>query len=444
MNRLCYTEKSSRRIGKAAGTAGRGGSVCRGDRREIMQEQKDTSRWDAFFQFFQGLSIPVSRVAWPIAPGTFPDRDLRRTLLGDRLTWAAGVPALPNPFAPDLCIYFLLDRYLCNYVILPDPDGSDVIVVGPFLYDAPVRPRMRELARKLQIQPRMQTWFFQYMGTLTIVYNRAVAENYIRASLPQIYGGQADAVRMDYLQEQTAMPLLDMPTAVGEDYKENFMEMELRYRTEDAMCGYIERGDALRAQKELVQLERAGIPSRSENPLRDARNFLHIFHTLCRRSAYRGQVHPFYIHEMSEQFYQLIVHADSIDEMRKIRSDMLQQYCLLVRQFSTENVRPLIQDVINFILANYTENISLEQIAEEFQVNKSYLAKTFKKETQTTVVDYINRKRVEYACYLIRTQNIPLGDVALSCGFGSLNYFSRMFRRYQNMSPSEYVAMMRS
>ncbi len=391
--------------------------------------------WITFTQFFEGLSIPVTRLSWPFAPEDFPDLGLRKTTLGSRNYPA---PAIPNPFVPTLRVYFLLDRYLVNYVILPEEAGNYIYVVGPFLYDTPVRARVHELARTLGLSARQEASMLRSMRSMRILRDRAVIENYIHAMQPQLYPSQTDPVAMEFFQELDPTPLPDFSADMVEDYKETFMEMEQRYAAEERMCTFIRSGDILRAQKELLILEQRGIPGRTGRILRDARNYLHVFHTLCRRSAYHGQVHPFYIDQLSGQFYRQIEGADSIDELRKIRSDMLSQYCLLVRQFSTEHVRPLIRDVLNHLSANFTEDISLESIAKEFHVNKAYLARIFKADTGFTVVEYINRRRVEHARYLMDTQNLSLGDVASACGFSSLNYFSRIFTRYEHTSPSAY------
>ena len=84
------------------------------------------------------------------------------------------------------------------------------------------------------------------------------------------------------------------------------------------------------------------------------------------------------------------------------------------------------------------EDLSLSIIADELYVNASHLSRKFKAETSSSIVDYINQKRIEEAKRYLERGNVSITEVALMVGFNDLNYFSRVFKKTTSISPSQY------
>ncbi|PQJ27866.1 helix-turn-helix domain-containing protein [Rubritalea profundi] len=92
----------------------------------------------------------------------------------------------------------------------------------------------------------------------------------------------------------------------------------------------------------------------------------------------------------------------------------------------------------HYIHVKLTEKISLDDLAENAKVTNSYLCKQFKKGTGLTVVEYINRHRIELAKELLTSKNVRIIEIAYETGFQSLSQFNRSFHRYTGQSPTEY------
>ena len=90
-----------------------------------------------------------------------------------------------------------------------------------------------------------------------------------------------------------------------------------------------------------------------------------------------------------------------------------------------------------YINENFTEISSVSQIAEHFFYSREYISRLFKKHFDTTISDYILKRRVEKSRALI-LQGIPLIDISYQVGFGSLSSFIRAFKLVTGMTPSEY------
>lgn len=92
---------------------------------------------------------------------------------------------------------------------------------------------------------------------------------------------------------------------------------------------------------------------------------------------------------------------------------------------SGENWR--VHEVREYLLANYTRNITLKQLARLYFANEKYLGRLFRRETGLTVKQFINARRLEKTeNELIFTEKAVL-DIALDAGFSNVTYFNRLF-----------------
>lgn len=95
-------------------------------------------------------------------------------------------------------------------------------------------------------------------------------------------------------------------------------------------------------------------------------------------------------------------------------------------------------EILNYISANYTEEMRVEQIARDYHLDRSYLERTFKRDTGLSIREAITDFRIKKAQSLLRETSVPIADVAKNSGFGDRLYFSKFFKKKFGMSPSEY------
>ena len=85
-----------------------------------------------------------------------------------------------------------------------------------------------------------------------------------------------------------------------------------------------------------------------------------------------------------------------------------------------------------------TADLSLNAQAGLLNVNSSYLSTLFKKETGTTLTEYVNKKRIRHAVFLLNTTTMQIQMVAQHCGIPDVNYFTKTFKKYIGKTPKEY------
>jgi two-component system, response regulator YesN len=134
------------------------------------------------------------------------------------------------------------------------------------------------------------------------------------------------------------------------------------------------------------------------------------------------------------------------DLYQTIRYDkFIQKVCDYVRQLTeqaaftqTAGVSPVVRQAIRYIKENLQERLSLEEIAQSCCLSKYHLSHLFKKEVGSTVVDFLNKIRIEKALYYLETTDLTIQQIASEVGFQDANYFSRMFKKYMQHSPKEH------
>ena len=100
--------------------------------------------------------------------------------------------------------------------------------------------------------------------------------------------------------------------------------------------------------------------------------------------------------------------------------------------------RDPVSAMVAYINANFASITNIEQIADQFYISKFHLCRVFKAAMKMTVVDYLNRVRIQSACRYLHASDKDMGEIALLCGFHDAAYFSNVFKRVQGVTPREY------
>lgn len=100
----------------------------------------------------------------------------------------------------------------------------------------------------------------------------------------------------------------------------------------------------------------------------------------------------------------------------------------------------LVSDIVEFLDERLCETVTLEQLEKYFHFGKSHLCKLFKDNTGYTIIHYHNRMKVAKAKELLLQSDMSVASISELLGFESSQYFSRVFKNLNGMTPSEYRA----
>lgn len=103
-----------------------------------------------------------------------------------------------------------------------------------------------------------------------------------------------------------------------------------------------------------------------------------------------------------------------------------------------------ISQIINYINNNLTSDINLDLLASEFYIDKYYLCHTFKDVTGTSIMDYVNKKRLIEAERLIKYSEMSITEISSYIGFNNVSYFISLFNKKHGCTPNSFKKMFRS
>lgn len=99
-----------------------------------------------------------------------------------------------------------------------------------------------------------------------------------------------------------------------------------------------------------------------------------------------------------------------------------------------------IASVYNYIMQNYASPLSLEDVAMQAHLTPTAFCRYFKKHTRHTLVNFINKVRINEACkMLVNGQAKSIATIAYSCGFNSITNFNYVFKSITGVSPRDYI-----
>ena len=158
------------------------------------------------------------------------------------------------------------------------------------------------------------------------------------------------------------------------------------------------------------------------------------------RIAIEAGVEEQFAYSISD-FYASQIHLSSEKpEIRRIYIDMFSLLTHEVRKLKEQDIRcsGLVRKAMSYIYNHAHEIIRISRIADQLQVNETYLSTVFKKETGMTILSYIEQKKIEIAQDLLKYSDFQLIDISNYLAFSSQSSFNRTFKKVTGITPRQY------
>lgn len=124
-------------------------------------------------------------------------------------------------------------------------------------------------------------------------------------------------------------------------------------------------------------------------------------------------------------------------DMIMLTSEYYFQYLRSVRK--TQSLAELSDQVRDYVDANYkNETLTVSSVAAYFNYTADYLSRLFSQNSQQTLSEYIEEKRISYGAKLLVDTTMSIGEITEAIGYQNASYFARVFRKHFNVSPSDY------
>ena len=371
------------------------------------------------------------------------DKGLRASLFGEN-DYSKLLINSPTD-ASDNVIYRFFDEYRCNYIFfkMPECKCETFFYVGPYIPALPSSDFIEEKSAQLALTEEKKRLFYAYYRNLPIVEDENLLISIMDTLGNSIWGG-ADNFNFEFVNYE--IPDKRRPIYISDiseicETESSFLSLSLieqNYESERALMDAVSKGKLNRIDIIANSVLNQGTEERTNDSLRNRKNYLIILNTLLRKAAEYGAVHPIHIHRLSSSFAQQIESLCSINESLDLQKTMMRKYCILVKEHSLKSYSHLIGKTITLISYDLSADLTLKSISGSMNVNSSYLSSLFKKECGETLTQYVIRKRLESAAFLLKHTDKQIQAISAEVGILDVNYFIKLFKKKFGMSPSQY------
>lgn len=309
--------------------------------------------------------------------------------------------------------------------------------IGPFLYEDLNNQDIQKAFQKQRESIYVSRKVLAYYKELPVVHTKQV-----------LYYGQ---ILLALLANDWTTPVIDQTfdqftfiPKKRETTKEDGQFLARSYQLEKEFLHKLRNGDPS-AIDELSHAKYYPAPAYGkENILRSYKNRLIATVTLVARTAIDVgmdeteslSISYYYMHEIEQK--------DRIEDLLHLEKIMVHDYLSKIQKQEKEGHSPLMQACLEKVQANLHKPITIEKMAKELGVRSEHLSSLFKREVGLSLQQYIHRQKMKEVKKALLKQNGSILSVAEQFGYKSASHFSRIFKKYEGTSPSEYRKQNRS
>lgn len=137
--------------------------------------------------------------------------------------------------------------------------------------------------------------------------------------------------------------------------------------------------------------------------------------------------------------YEKIVKADSVSDLKGLLHDfaiMTINEVVHLKEGQSNSFVEKLKSITEENIGN--EDFNLDIAASMLYISPNYLRQMFKKVTGETFIEYLTNQRMKKAAELLRDNSLKISDITEQVGYSSQSYFTKCFKKYYNVTPTEY------
>lgn len=331
-------------------------------------------------------------------------------------------------------VLLFTDNLGLQYLAVSIPTGNEAcyLVGGPFLTQYTHQETQNRIVKENQIPLQDQHFLFEAFKTMKSLNQ----EEYFSMGKLMLWIIRRKHLSMELIYRRSRPYSFHKERPM--EIEESFTLIDERYRIQNELMHHVSLGDAESARKVSKKVVFDFTYRVPGDPLRAIKNQYLTLNTMLRLGIEKEGVTPLALHQLSDNMAILIEGAQSVDELLDMGDRLILEYSTLVNRHKTRGLSRNIHHATRYIENHLDEKMQLKEIAASAKVSPSHLSRQFKKETGQTLTAFIQTRRMEKAKTLLSNNKLSITEVAIQCGFDQLNYFSKVFRQYENCTPLEY------
>lgn len=136
--------------------------------------------------------------------------------------------------------------------------------------------------------------------------------------------------------------------------------------------------------------------------------------------------------------YGLIEKCSNADELNLILDEAARSVTAKVNSYNNKSIKLILRKAVEYMQLHYSEQVTLNEVAEYAYVSTYYISRMFKRETGKNFVDCLNEIRMDKAKEMLKDVRFKTYEVAEKVGIPDSHYFSRLFKKYVGVTPTEF------
>lgn len=139
-----------------------------------------------------------------------------------------------------------------------------------------------------------------------------------------------------------------------------------------------------------------------------------------------------------QHYLEEVLGAHSHNELKQWYLAKIREACINIQNSREEQSETLVERAKNYIDQQYQRDISLDDVSKMVNISPYYFSKLFKEETGENFIEYLTEIRIKNAKVLLQNTDKSIKEICVDSGYSDPNYFSRIFKKYMEVTPSEY------
>lgn len=216
-------------------------------------------------------------------------------------------------------------------------------------------------------------------------------------------------------------------------------KFHLPYDSEMAFYSAVQAGDEALVRKYMSPLSIEGLGNLSKNPIRNMKYHLIITIALITRFCIEGGLPLETAYTLSDLYIRRLDLLNDAESISSLHEELIFDFTNRMKNLLKKSgLSKSVKLAIDFINNHLYMPIGLNEIAEAANTNASYLSSIFKKQTGTSISQFIQKQRIETAKNLLAFSDQSFEDISNYLFFSSQSYFISVFKKIVGMTPKEY------
>ncbi|WP_340004778.1 AraC family transcriptional regulator [Paenibacillus sp. FSL K6-0276] len=201
----------------------------------------------------------------------------------------------------------------------------------------------------------------------------------------------------------------------------------------------IRTGNTSELMKELIAYPNEGVGILSKrSQLRNIKNLAICTVAIAMRAAVDGGIYEKLAFTLSDLHIQQIEELNDVKAVEAALVRALMDFTERVEQSRKESMSRPIRICCEYIFNHLFQKITFDKLAELTGLNSNYLMNLFKEQTGMTLMNYIQKQRIEEAKKLLHMTNDTISSIGLRLNFYDQSHFIKVFKKYMSMTPKKY------